>query len=63
MKRQGVVLTFLLLGREWGTPIDLLYEMLISIKTILGNKWSWELKERIEICLKKARQNANEVML
>lgn len=52
-----------MLGRELGAPIDLIYEMLISIKTILGNKWSWELKERIEICLKKATQNANEVML
>ena len=54
---------YLMLGREVGTPIDLMYEMPTRIKTIPTNQWAWELKERMEIAHKIARQNANEAML
>ena len=42
-----------MLGREEGTPIDLIYETLISTKEIPGNQWSWQFEEQMYICLKK----------
>ena len=38
----------LMLGRETTMPLDLVYEMPSSIKTIPPNRWVWELQERLE---------------
>lgn len=38
----------LMLGRETTMPLDLVYEMPSSIKTISPNRWVWELQERLE---------------
>ena len=54
---------YLILGREVGIPIDIMNEMPTSIKKIPANQWAWELKERMEIAYKIARQNANEAIL
>ncbi|VDI40402.1 Hypothetical predicted protein [Mytilus galloprovincialis] len=37
-----------LFQEESTTPLDILYEMLSSIKGIPQHKWAWELKERLE---------------
>ena len=38
----------LMLGRETATPLDLIYKMPSSIRSIPANIWVWELKERLE---------------
>lgn len=38
----------LMLGREVATPLDIVYEILPSMKRISKNKWVWGLQEKLE---------------
>ncbi len=44
----GMTPNMLMMGREVSTPLDLLYEMPVGMKTFPDNEWVWELKERLE---------------
>ena len=43
----GFTPNMLMLGRETTVPLDLVYEMPSSMKTIPSNRWVWELQERL----------------
>ena len=47
----------LMLGREVTTPLDLIYEPPLAVKSIPSNMWAWELQERMEHAHKIVRQN------
>ena len=51
-----------MLGREFTTPLDLMYEMPPVIKPIPLNQWVWELREGLENAHKVVRQNTGEAM-
>ena len=47
----------LMLGRETSTPLDISFEMPLSIKRQPANNWVWELKKRLEFVHTFVRQN------
>ena len=56
----GVSPNLLMLGRETSTPLDIVYEMPPSIKSIPTNQWVWELRERLESAHTMVRQFTGE---
>lgn len=44
----GATPNMLMLGRETSTPLEIIYNMPQSMKTLPPNQWVWELQERIE---------------
>lgn len=58
----GFSLNALMLGREVCTPLDILYEVPSSIKSIPQDKRVWELQERLENAHKIVRVNTNQEM-
>lgn len=51
-----------MLGREAATPLDLIYEMPSSIKSIPLNQWVWELQESLETTHSTVRQYTGQAM-
>ena len=51
-----------MLGREVSTPLDIMYEMPHSIKSIPVHNWVWQLRERLESAHTYVRQNTGEAM-
>jgi hypothetical protein len=39
----------MMLGRDTGTPLDLMYELPSGMKKIPATLWAWELQERLEV--------------
>ena len=54
---------YMMLGREVSTPLDIMYEMPTSIKSIPANKWAWELQERLESAHAHVRHNVEGEMM
>ena len=52
----------LMLGRETATPLDLIYEMPHTIKSMPTHRWAWEVKERLEEAHKLVRTNTQSAM-
>ena len=54
---------YLMLGREVATPLDVMYEILPSVKDIPENRWAWDLKEKMELAHTFVRENVPGAML
>lgn len=54
---------YLMFGREVQTPLDIMYEMPTSVKSIPENRWAWELKEKMETAHRLVRENIGGAML
>jgi transposase InsO family protein len=52
----------MMLGREVGTPLDLMYEMPSNIKRIPATQWAWELQDRMEVAHKFVRKHVQGEM-
>ena len=50
----------LMLGRETGTPLDLIYEMPAQWKKVPAHDWAWVLKERLERAHAFVRKNSDK---
>ena len=48
LETTGFSPNYLMLGREVSTPLDIMYEMPSSIRSIPENQWAWALKEKLE---------------
>ena len=59
----GCSSNYLMLGGEVQTPLDIMYEMPASVKSIPANQWAWELKEKMEVAHRIVRENISEAML
>ena len=53
----GMSPNMLMLGRETTIPLDILYEMPVSLKSYDINQWVWELRETLETAHTFVRQN------
>ena len=54
---------YLMLGREVSTPLDIMYEMPSSIRSIPENQWAWALKEKLEEAYRCVRNHVPGAML
>ena len=54
---------YLMLGREVSTPLDIMYEMPSSIRSIPENQWAWALKEKLEEAYSCVRNHVPGAML
>ena len=52
-----------MLGREDSTPLDKIFEMPSSIRSIPENPWAWAWKEKLEDAYSFVRNNVLEAML
>ena len=53
----------LVLGREVSTPLDIMFEVPSSVKSIPENQWAWSLKEKLEEAYSFVRINVPGAML
>ena len=53
---------YLMFGREVQTPLDVMFEMPASEKSILANRWACDLKLKMEAAHIIVRKNTSEVM-
>ncbi|MCG8044654.1 MAG: DDE-type integrase/transposase/recombinase, partial [Candidatus Thiodiazotropha endolucinida] len=58
----GVTPNLLMLGRETTMPLDIMFEMPPSIKSVPVNQWVWQLNERLEMAHSYVRQTTGESM-
>ena len=54
---------YLMLEREVHTPLDNMYEIPASVKSIPANRWAWELKVKMEAAHRIVRENISGAML
>ena len=59
----GVILNYMMQGREVSTPLDLMYDMPPAVKFIPHKKWAWQLKETLEEDHRFVRENINTTMV
>ena len=52
-----------MLGHETTCPLDLMYEIPSSIKSLPINEWVWQLQEPVETAHKQVRDNTGAEML
>ena len=58
----GLTPYMLMLGRETATPLDIMFEMPQSLKSIPVNQWVWEIRERLESAHTLVREYTGESM-
>ena len=54
---------YLMLGREVSTPLDIMFEIPSSVRSVPKNQWAWSLKEKLEEACSFVRNNVPGAML
>ena len=54
---------YLMLGREVSTPLDIMFEIPSSVRSIPENQWAWSLKEKLEEAYSFVQNNVPGAMI